>query len=358
MATALKEIYNHDFINDLANSLEKYSPQFDSKIFFASFQKVPWKRMELKERMAHITHTLAENLPSSYSKALKIIYKLAPEFTGLAGIIFPDFVEKYGKELKHFDLSLAALKKLTPYSTSEFAIRHFIALKPEVVTKLMLEWAKDPSADVRRLASEGIRPKLPWAIKVNYLIEHPKPIIKVLSLLKNDPSLYVRKSVANNLNDLSKTYPEEVLELCEKWYGKSENTNWIIKHGLRTLLKRGNQRALSLFGHQRIDAKLKEFHCDSKVYVGEKFNFNAHFEVKTNSQVRLEYAIGFRLKNGSHFFKVFKIAEKSIGPGVHLVSKSHSFKKITTRTFYDGEHTIKLLINGQVLVEKSFLLKA
>lgn len=357
MAEALKEIYNQDFLKSLSLSLKENSSHFEKKNFHQAFQPDQWESLELKERMNHITHVLAQHLPTKYSEALKIIYKMAPHFTGLQGIIFPDFVQKFGLDDKHFKLSLQALKKLTPYSTSEFAIRHFILKDSEKTLGQMHEWSTDRNEHVRRLASEGMRPRLPWAIKVPVLIENPHPIIAVLENLKADSSLYVRKSVANNLNDISKDHPHKALTLAHQWIGKSETLDWITKHGLRTLLKKGNSEALALFGHRPLKVKINEFHCSKTLRVGSTLNIKAQLELKAEASVRIEYAIGFLLKNGTHFYKVFKVGERKMSAGPHVIEKSHSFKVITTRKYYPGQHYVRLILNGAVCAEQGFILK-
>lgn len=357
MAEALKEIYNQDFLKRLGQSLKENSPHFEKKKFNQDFEPNYWATLELKARMNHITHVLAHHLPTRYSEALKIILSMAPHFTGLQGIVFPDFVEKFGRTDKYFKLSLQTLKKLTPYSTSEFAIRHFIALDSRQTLKTMHEWSKDRNEHVRRLASEGMRPRLPWAIKVPVLIENPRPVIKVLENLKSDQSLYVRKSVANNLNDISKDHPQEVLTLAKQWIGKSESTDWIIKHGLRTLLKKGNQEALALFGHRPLKVKINEFKCSKNIHIGDALKVKAQIELKAPASVRIEYAIGFLLKNGTHFYKVFKVGERNMSAGAHLIEKSHSFKVITTRTYYPGQHYVRLILNGAMSAQDDFILK-
>ncbi len=173
-------------------------------------------------------------------------------------------------------------------------------------------------------------------------------------MLKDDPSEFVRRSVANNLNDISKDHPETVLGLAEKWIGKTENTDKLVKHALRTLLKQGNTRAMRLFGfadpeHLTIHA----LHCDKKtVSMGDtvEFSFELNVEEKTPVKVRLEYAIHFMKAKGKVSKKVFQLSEKDFEPGTHALARKYTFVDMTTRKHYPGEHAVSIVVNG---VEKS-----
>ncbi len=183
-----------------------------------------------------------------YEDALSILKEVAPKFTDFESMVFPEFVDVYGQE--HFELSLEALSYFTQFGSSEFAIRSFMNKDVDKVMDYMYELARHEHPYVRRFASEGCRPKLPWAKSVKALSDkmYLLKIVGILDLLKNDPSEFVRKSVANNLNDISKLDPDLVLDKAYSWHGHTKETDWILKHGLRTLLKKGNKRALELWG--------------------------------------------------------------------------------------------------------------
>lgn len=172
------------------------------------------------------------------------------------------------------------MEEFTKSSSSEFVIRHFINNYPNTMNK-MLEWSKSSNYHVRRLSSEGCRPRLPWAIGLPIFQRDPSLIIPILDNLKLDSEMYVRKSVANNINDISKDNPDIVIDLCKKWlkeYENNENLWWIVKHGLRTLLKQGNKEALNIFGYESFDTYVvNNFIFDKKVKLGDKLNFS--FEI-------------------------------------------------------------------------------
>jgi 3-methyladenine DNA glycosylase AlkC len=228
MAEALKNVYDFPFLNQLSKEIERAYPLFETQRFLDCFQKDHWDGLALKERMRHITKCLHQTLSLDYVNALNILYQVVPSFTGLRGIIFPDYVEQYG--LDDWDTSIQALAFFTVYSTSEFAVRPFLLKDPHNMLLQMLKWSADENEHIRRLASEGSRPRLPWGQSVPILKQQPELTLPILMNLKKDDSLYVRKSVANHINDLSYIDPELVLKLANDWYGQHPHTNWLIKH--------------------------------------------------------------------------------------------------------------------------------
>ncbi|RKX19178.1 MAG: DNA alkylation repair protein, partial [Candidatus Zixiibacteriota bacterium] len=250
-----------------------------------------------------------------------------------------------------------ALAIFTKYSSSEFAIRPFINKDEKYERRTMAfmkRLAKDKDKNVRRFASEGCRPRLPWAMALPNLKKDPSSIFPILELLKNDESEFVRKSVANNLNDISKDHPNLALKIAKQWFGKSENTNWIVKHACRTLLKAGNSEAMVLFGFgDPKNISVNKLSLDKKkIKIGEKSEFNYILKVggKKQSKIRLEYAVTFAKANNKFSKKVFKISEKSYDPGEYDLSKKHSFANLSTRKHYAGKHQIAIIVNG---VEKA-----
>jgi len=358
MADQLKNIYNKKFISDLSISFKSNYPKFDEEKFKSLIFNSAWKDKELKERMSHISSSIREVLPNDYEKAVKIILKTAPKFGGFEAMFFPDFIEKYGAEKKNHKVSLMALEELTKFSSSEFAIRPFIVMNTSSVMKLMMKWSKSENYHVRRLASEGCRPRLPWAMSLPEFKKDPNLIIPILEKLKNDPEDYVRRSVANNLNDISKDHPELVLKIAKKWLGKTKNTDWIVKHALRTLLKAGNETAMKLFGFMepKTVKVLTVGPKKNKMKIGDDGYFHFEFKMKGNGKVRLEYAIDYLKKNGSHNRKVFKITENTYSKGEYQIQKKHSFKQMSTRKHYPGEHYVSFIVNGKEMKRVSFVL--
>lgn len=347
----LKNIYNQNFIAQLSETIKQEYPSFKKDTFHKLIFRSDWEDLALKQRMRRITSSLYETLPKKYSEALAVLYAAAPKFTGLAGMIFPDYVEQYG--LDHWNESIAALETFTPYSTSELAVRPFLLLNQEKMLKQMLQWSNHSNEHVRRLASEGCRPRLPWAMSVPSLKTNPYPILPILENLKRDSSLYVRKSVANSLNDISKTHPDLILELATKWYGKHADTNWIIKHACRTLLKKGDKRILAIFGYQETSTlELTHFtYGPNSISIGESIQFSFQIHAQKPQKLRIEYAIDFVKARGTTSRKVFKITETEIkNSETKSYTKKHSFHDLSTRKHYEGIHTLTILVNG---VEKA-----
>jgi len=193
MAEILKYRYNANFINSLCDKIQERHADFNRAAFTSAVFDESWEQKELKERMGHIATCLQEFLPQEYDDALKILKPVSEHFTGFEPMIFPDFVERFGVD--HYELSINALEYFTRYSSSEFAVRPFIVKHPEKMMQQMLAWADSDNHHVRRLASEGCRPRLPWAMALPDFKNNPSPILPILEKLKNDESEYVRRSV-------------------------------------------------------------------------------------------------------------------------------------------------------------------
>ena len=358
MAEPLKTLYDRSFVNKLAKLLVLHDDHFDEKAFVKSILNKEWKDFELKQRMRHVTLNLGRYLPCSYNDALQILKPVSLEFSGLVHLVFPDYVECYG--LEHEALSVEALAYFTEGSSSEFAIRPFIIKKTETMMKTLLDWADSENEHVRRLASEGCRPRLPWAMALPEFKNDPSPIWPILEKLMDDKSLYVRKSVANNLNDISKDHPKQVVDFAKKWIGTSKETDWILKHGARTLLKQAHSEAMAIWGYSYPDhVKLTQFKCLKYVEMGEtlKFEFSLRTNKKSLGLLRLEFAVDFMKSNGQLSRKVFKISESVVKDSIKFVEKSFSFKPITTRRYYPGLHKLAIIVNGEELASRSFKLK-
>jgi 3-methyladenine DNA glycosylase AlkC len=312
---------------------------------------------ELLDKMKHTTKCLHDTLPESYKEALEILKKAAPHVKGFEAMALPDFVATYGMD--EWDLSLPALGHFTQYYSSELAIRPFLDKHPEKGMACMMAWAGDKNPKVRRLASEGCRPRLPWAMALPKFKKDPRPILPILEKLKEDASEDVRRSVANNLNDISKDNPDLALDICEKWHGQSENVDKIVKHACRTMLKAGDKRALAIFGYS--DPSLigvKNLRFDKKTLrIGDFLTFSFDITVAEKSKVRLEYAVYFVKAKGKPTKKVFKITEKDYEAGTYSISRKQAFQEQTTRKHYPGTHLISIIANGEEKAEASFELK-
>lgn len=358
MPEPLKNIYGHRFLDELSAVLHEAMPAFDREAFRLAVLGSDWESLELKQRTRRITTVLADMLPAAYSEALAVLDAAAPRFTGLQGLIFPDFVEVRG--LDDPGLSIPALARYTPFSTSEFAVRPFIMRYTDRMLREMAEWARHPSEHVRRLASEGCRPRLPWAPALPMFKADPSPILGILAQLKDDPSEYVRRSVANNLNDIAKDHPDVVLRIAKDWIGRSPRTDWIVKHACRTLLKRSEPEALALFGTGDASGiRIADFAAaPNPVSIGDAVRLTAalHNDTPAPRKLRIEYAIDYVKASGRSSRKVFKLAERDYPSGVSPLASNHSLRQMTTRIHYPGEHGVSLIVNGRELARTSFLL--
>lgn len=359
MAELLKDIYNEAFVDLLARQIQAEHAAFPVERFKTLVYAEGWESLALKQRMRRLAESLAASLPADYREALAILLRSAVDCRGLAYMLYPDFVELRG--LNDPEASVPALAAFTRYSSSEFAVRPFIQKYPALMLEQLKVWATDENEHVRRLASEGCRPRLPWAMALNAFKADPAPVLDVLELLKQDESEYVRRSVANNLNDISKDHPGLVLEVARRWHGRHPHTDWIVRHGCRTLLKRCDPEALRFFGFAR-DELLSVAELDlsaAEVRIGDAIT--ATFRLvngnDTPTALRIEYAIDFVKANGSRSRKLFKLSEKAYPPGETRVRLGHSFKPLTTRKHYPGEHGLAIIVNGEQLAEAAFALR-
>ena len=360
MAEALKNEISPAFLRELCAAIEAKYPAFRRQSFLGrTSESHDWESRELKQRIRTVADALRENLPSGYREAVEILEEASDGITGLKALVFCDFVEVYG--LKNWKASMEAMERFTVLCSAEFAIRSFIEQDPARAFEQLRKWSRSRNEHLRRLSSEGCRPLLPWGRRVKFLSENPDRILELLESLKEDPSRYVQKSVANNLNDLSKLWPEKVLETAEAWAGRHSNTDWIVKHGLRTFLKKGNPRALALFGYRDADAyELQRFalDCDS-VRIGGALDFEFTLRSIDGAlgRLRVEYVVSYLKSNGSHSEKVFKVGEGDYGESERTWKVNQGFADLSTRKHYEGRHYIELVANGKRLERRSFLLK-
>ncbi|WP_228282961.1 DNA alkylation repair protein [Aliarcobacter cryaerophilus] len=312
MATLLKNLYSQEFIKKLSNSLQNSYKEFKKDEFKKAIFINSWESLELKQRMRHISKTLYEFLPFSYKEQIEILIEVKQDFKALEAMIFQDFVEVFG--IDYFEISMKVLEVFTIDSSSEFAIRQFILKYEDKTINQMKIWAKSQNEHIRRLASEGSRPRLPWAIALPKFKQNPQKVFEIIELLKNDSSKYVQKSVANNLNDISKDNPKMVIDFVKNNLGYSKELDWICKHGCRTLLKKGDKEVLDLFNFDKSHhINLTNFCCDKTIFLNEDFNFS--FEINSDEpigNIRVEYVIYYLKSNSNHNKKVFMISQNSI----------------------------------------------
>ncbi len=366
-----KELFNAALVNDLARALKRAWRDFDDKSFTAAAVK-DFKNLELKQRVLQIAAELGTYLPKDVPRALKLLTAtLRPldksgepiddKSHGLAGmVIWPmgEYVARYGFD--HIDESLAALGALTIRSTAEFAIRPFLQKHPRKVLAYLKKWAKDSNAHVRRLASEGSRPRLPWGLRLRAFIDDPSPLLPLLESLKDDPSEYVRRSVANSLNDIAKDHPDVVAALAKRWMKNAPPERMrLVRHACRTLIKAGHVNTLAALGFaERPQIKLAGFVLTTpKVKYGSHAAFALELRSLSSSpqNIVLDYVVHHRKKHGGTSPKVFKWKTLVLKPKDSLqLERRHAVRPITTRVYYPGRHRIEVMVNGRVLEGADF----
>lgn len=363
MNQPLKYMYDVQFFERLCPLLKEAIPHFEERNFVYRVFDATWPDLELKQRTRQVTKALKEYLPSDYFKATELIISICqllrrklPGVQSYPFIFLPDYIGLYG--IEHFAASMRAIEESTKLVSAEFAIRPFIDRYPQDTMQHMLQWSRHPDAAVRRLASEGCRPRLPWAKGLPQFKKDPSPILPILENLKADASDYVRRSVANNLNDIAKDHPEIVMSVAKVWRGISPETDWIIKHACRTLLKRGHVKVLHLHGfHPNAKALVKDLQVLNKVHIGQMFTFRFTFlnKEKKSARFRLDYSIEYVTRSGKISRKVYKLTENQFKPETeNHFERKKSFKDYATRKHYQGRHYLRILVNGMELDGREF----
>jgi len=352
----IKDIYSPVFYNKFGDAVKYVVPAFDKEGFINGISGDNFDDKEWKDRMKHTTRVfhqfLAVDFPEAVRLIMKIIGKLRADRPGEGGleyIFLPDYIETYG--LDDLDHSVQAFEFITQFISCEFAVRPFILKYGNLMISEMLKWSTHEKHTVRRLASEGSRPRLPWAMAIPALKLNPEPIMPILENLKTDPSESVRRSVANSINDIAKDHPDVVIALAKRWRGISKETDAIIKHGCRTLLKQGHSEILKQYGLQSENIAVQDFRIlTPEIKIGDsvEFAFSITNQNLAKHTVRLEYGIYYQKSKGHLARKVFKISEKVYEPGVTVnIHRKQSFRLITTRVFHPGEHQVSIIVNGQ-----------
>jgi 3-methyladenine DNA glycosylase AlkC len=363
MAEPLKNLLHPALVETMAAHIAANAAGFDSARFIDIAAR-DMDQLELMQRALQIRDALGDTLPDNFETAASILSASLPQGgrTGIAGwALLPvsQFVAQKG--LGHFDLSLDLLKQLTPHFTAEFGIRPFILAEQDRALATISTWATDSTHHVRRLASEGTRPRLPWAIRLPALMRDPAPILPILIALLDDPEEYVRRSVANSLNDIAKDHPDLVAEFVGRHIATaSSERRQLLRHASRTLLKKGHAAALSNFGFapiSGIDAtmEIQTLHVD----FGDELAFTLTIvnQGSAPQQVMIDYAIHHRKANGSLAPKVFKWKSLVLAPGeTSTMTRQHAMRAITTRQYYPGGHRVEILVNGTVLAGGDFQL--
>ena len=360
MAEPLKNQFAEDIPEKIASMLLSAGATFNSTQFIDDCLQ-GYADLELTQRARQLSSQLRQYLPEDFNQSSQLILRsLGPKLAsseefGMTPFLYLPYVYFVSENgLEHFDAAMELQYELTQRFTAEFSIRHYLIQHREETLHRLKQWASDPSEHVRRLVSEGTRPLLPWANRLDCFRQDPEPVLELLEMLKDDPSLYVRRSVANNLNDISKDHPDRVNEVCETWLiNASAERKWLVKHALRTLIKKGNSDTLSLLGFGAI----KGIHIDDKnispkrVAIGEEVTIAFSLSNKTEKSVDLmvDYSVDFIKANGNASQKVFKLKQVKIAPGETIsLEKPLSLKQRTTRKHYPGKHNVSIMLNGNL----------
>ncbi len=356
-----KHYYGVQLAALLADKVALVHPAFDGRAFVAQVA-ARIDALELKDRVRLISATMREYLPADYPAALDVLLNiLGDELDGEAGMfnkgywVMPiaHFVQTYG--LEHFDRSINALYEITKRFSSEEAVRPYLVRYPEQTLERLRVWVHDENAHVRRWVSEGTRPRLPWAMRLDQFVRDPSPVLELLEHLRDDASLYVRKSVANNLNDIGKDHPERVVATLARWSRNgSERTAWITRHALRTQIKHGDAAALALIGYANGDGlacKALTITPD-RVRIGEKITITVEIaNTGTDAQnVLVDYAIHFVKATGKTSAKVFKWTTLTLDAGKSVtLTKNHALHDVSVRKHFAGRHQVQVQVNGRLM---------
>ncbi len=362
----MKEGLNIASAERIAGAISQVYPEFAVEPFLQQIDS-GLASLELKQRVNHFIDALAKYLPQDFSDCHNIFLQLKPHWNygdpedalrSFAAWPVTDFVAKYG--IDNPDLAFECLHYLTSLFSAEFAIRPFIQKYPELSNVYLKQWVTDEDHHVRRLISEGTRPRLPWGIRLQELCLDPTPNLALLDQLKDDDSEYVRRSVANHLNDIAKDNPDIVIELCKRWQtNTSENTQWIIKHACRSLIKSGNPAVFPLLGFTESPALNVSalFLTNSQLTLGDSLNFNVQLTSTSTSKQKLviDFVIYHMKANGHLSPKVFKLKELTLKAKECVeLTKQHKMKAISTRKYYSGKHQIAIQVNGKEYIIKDF----
>jgi 3-methyladenine DNA glycosylase AlkC len=364
-----KNLLNPALVRSSGQALARAWPAFDRRAFERRALG-GLEALEMKARAMQIASALEAALPASFSAACDVIESaLAPPIDvieagvsarrdvaapGLTGwIVWPlgEFVARRG--IDEPERALRALHALTQRLTSEFAIRPFIVAHPGLTLATLRRWTEDPSPHVRRLCSEGSRPRLPWGLRLRALAADPSPTLPILAALQDDPSDYVRRSVANHLNDIAKDHPETVLAWVRQHLpGAPPERRALLSHASRTLIKHGHKGMLALWGtgaafEGRCALKLRPL----RVRVGEhvKMTLTLQSSSATAQSLLIDYTVHHVKADGATSPKVFKGWKLALGSGEKVsLAKAHSFRAVTTRRYHAGAHRVEVSINGSV----------
>ncbi|MGA8892019.1 MAG: DNA alkylation repair protein [Anaeromyxobacteraceae bacterium] len=358
MAPELKHFFDARVVGSVADDLRRVHRSLDREAFLAECLD-GLGELELLARAWRIAEVMHRHLPARFPAAARVIVASLGPPLGSADTFGMEpfrhlphvfYVSRHG--LDHFEPSMAALRELTRRFTSEYGIRPFLERHPARTLERLRTWARDPDVHVRRLVSEGTRPRLPWAPRLRALQADPAPGLALLELLRDDPERYVQRSVANHLNDVGKDHPGLLVETCRRWsVDASPGRRWIVGHALRSLVKKGDRGALAVLGF----GKAAPFRVEKvrlaprRVRVGGRLTFSLDLvnPSRRPASLLVDYAVHFVKAPGEARPKVFKLRRVELPAGGRVALRGTvSFAPMTTRRHHPGRHRIDLLVNG------------
>ncbi|WP_394245631.1 DNA alkylation repair protein [Vibrio astriarenae] len=356
MSTLFKDLYSDDFYQQLVEALTLLTTEFNKQQFLSLIHCSGFAEMEMKQRVSHTTQVLHKCLDCEFERAVPILLNLVEHFESqnvkpdsLQFLFIPEYIERYGQQ--HFKLSIAAFTRITPFISCEFAVRPFIEQRPQQMFTQMQRWMTHDHRRVRRLASEGFRPRLPWGMALSHLKHDPEPLRPMFELLMRDSCEWVRLSVANNLNDIAKDNPQWVIDFASSHIQHTPEIDKVIKHGCRTLLKQAEPQVMALFGFSSDGLTVANLSMQNdRIQLGGdlEFSFTVVSHLSKSVSVRIEYAIDYQKKNGSLSRKVYKISERPLASNsIHSVERKQHFRPITTRRYHSGLHRLAIIVNGK-----------
>lgn len=360
MAEPLVNRYGPEIPQRIAGQIKAVDPRFDERAFMRD-ALAGYEALDLMARGRHLARALHQHLPDDHEQAIRLLVASfgerleRDEGNGMAPFLYLPhsfYIAQYG--LAHFETSMQAMYQLTQRFTAEFCIRPFLEQHTQATLERLQQWATDDNHHVRRLVSEGTRPRLPWAPRLKGFQNNPEPVLALLDKLKDDPELYVRRSVANNLNDIGKDHPDRLIQTTGHWLQQaSTERQWIVRHALRSLIKQGHRQALALLGFgepPRISISQASI-TPATVRIGDKVQlaFTLANTASTTQALLVDFCVHYVKANGKTAPKVFKLKSLQLAAGESIsLGKKLSLAEMTTRQHYPGTHRIELLINGQV----------
>ena len=361
MPAPLKDLFDREVVELLAARFSAVDPVFEGDRFARCLLEA-FPRLELKERINLVADQLAAQLPKCYPDALRMVVAVADTpVDGFAAWPLCSFVERHGVD--HPDLSLEAMESLTIRMSCEFAIRPFLDHHLDHTLRYLERWVDHEHPAVRRLVSEGTRPRLPWGPRVAVLLERPEIGLELLERLRHDESEDVRRSVANHLNDVAKDHPAMVTDVLRRWSADSVPPDpAMIRHALRTLVKRGDPAAMELLGFSTdAEVDVESFTCSpERLRLGDRIELTAVVTSAGDSVQKLviDFVIHHVTKKGGISPKVFKWSTIDLAPGESVtLTKRRTIATASTRRYSAGFHAVDLQVAGQVRASAGFHLE-